>query len=90
MAGTLIITVSGVNDWTVNWSMETVPFDVQFSWIGQPEENPNGNGTGLDWPDPHERLHLVGWWAKIEGRMHKEKNSIFLVVVVIRNEIWFS
>lgn len=53
--------VSGVNDWTANRSIETVPFGVQLSWIGQPEENPNGNGTGFSWPRPHERLQLVGW-----------------------------
>lgn len=54
--------VLGVNDWTVNGSMETVPFGVQLSWIGQPEENPNGYGTALGWPGPHERLQLVWWW----------------------------
>ncbi|KAK9281416.1 hypothetical protein L1049_004317 [Liquidambar formosana] len=34
------------------------PIVLQFSWIWQAEENPNGKGTGL-LPLPHDRLHVV-------------------------------
>lgn len=34
--------------------MSIVPFEVQFNWIWQPEENPKGKGTWLCETAPHD------------------------------------
>lgn len=51
--------VSDVTVWTGKPSITAVPLAVHCNWIGQPAENPNGNGKYGGAP-PHDRLQLAG------------------------------
>ena len=48
--------------------MTIVPFEVQFNWIWQPEENPKGKGIWLYETPPHDYWQIADAFPRDERR----------------------
>lgn len=91
IVGRLTSNSSCLSSWTVNSLIEMVPFEEQFSWISQLEENPNGYWTWSSMLPGHVWLQQ-GFGDMNDGTMEIEiiieMMKVFKVVMIcLENEV---